>query len=130
MVEILRSGWVDGFAKAAVVDKSTGLVLADGGNGFAQIAYAAARGLLIEKARRHDVAMLAIRNAHHFCALWPDVEPLAERGLVAIAFVNSRSYVVPAGGRTRLYGTNPMAFACPRRGGPPMAIGSRKCLVG
>jgi delta1-piperideine-2-carboxylate reductase len=121
MVEILRSGWVDGFATPAVVDKSTGLVLADGGNGFAQIAYAAARGLLIEKARLQGIAMFAIRNAHHFCALWPDVEPLAERGLVAIAFVNSRSYVVPAGGRTRHYGTNPMAFACPRRAGPPMA---------
>jgi delta1-piperideine-2-carboxylate reductase len=121
MVEILRSGWVDGFATPAVVDRSTGLVLADGYNGFAQVAYAAAQGLLIEKARRHGLATLGIRNAHHFCALWPDVEPLAERGLVAIAFVNSRSYVVPAGGCTRLYGTNPMAFACPRRDGHLLA---------
>jgi delta1-piperideine-2-carboxylate reductase len=77
--------------------------------------------LLIEKARRQAIAALAIRNSHHFCALWPDVEPLAEQGLVAFAFVNSRSYMVPAGGQSRLYGTDPMAFACPRRDGSPMA---------
>jgi delta1-piperideine-2-carboxylate reductase len=51
MVEILRFGWVDGFATPTIVNNSTGLVLADGGNGFPQIGYAAGRGLLIEKAR-------------------------------------------------------------------------------
>jgi delta1-piperideine-2-carboxylate reductase len=120
MVEILKSGWVDGRARPSVQDKAPGLVLADAGNGFAQIALASARNLLIEKAQAQGIAALAIRNSHHFSALWPDVEPLAEQGLVALAFVNTRSYVVPAGGRARLYGTNPMAFACPRRRGPPM----------
>jgi delta1-piperideine-2-carboxylate reductase len=120
MVEILKSGWVDGHARPSIQDKAPGLILADAGNGFAQIALASARNLLIEKAQAQGIAALAIRNSHHFSALWPDVEPLAEQGLVALAFVNTRSYVVPAGGRARLYGTNPMAFACPRRHGPPM----------
>jgi delta1-piperideine-2-carboxylate reductase len=120
MVEILKSGWVDGRARPRVQDKAPGHILADAGNGFAQIALASARNLLIAKAHEQGIAALAIRNSHHFSALWPDVEPLAEQGLVALAFVNTRSYVVPAGGRARLYGTNPMAFACPRRDGPPM----------
>lgn len=120
MVEMLKSGWVDGRAVPSVEDKAPGLVLANAQNGFAQIALAATRNQLIEKARSQGIGMLAIRNSHHFCALWPDVEPLAEHGLVALAFVNTRSYVVPAGGRARLYGTNPMAFACPRQDKPPM----------
>jgi delta1-piperideine-2-carboxylate reductase len=120
MVEILKSGWVDGRARPRVQDAAPGLILADAGNGFAQIALASAQNLLIAKAHEQGIAALAIRNSHHFSALWPDVEPLAEQGLVALAFVNTRSYVVPAGGRARLYGTNPMAFACPRRDGPPM----------
>nr|MBA3898133.1 Ldh family oxidoreductase [Sphingomonadaceae bacterium] len=73
-----------------------------------------------DEARQHGIAALAIRNSHHFAALWPDVEPFADAGLVAIAFVNSRSRIVPAGGNAKLFGTNPMAFACPRRDGPPM----------
>jgi delta1-piperideine-2-carboxylate reductase len=120
IIEVLRSGWVNGRAVPLVEDKAAGLVLADARNGFTQIALTAALTLLIEKACCQGIAALAIRNAHHFSALWPDIEPLAECGLVALAFVNSRATVVPAGGKSRLYGTNPMAFACPRRGRPPL----------
>ena len=88
MVEILQSGWVDGRARPGVQDKAPGLLRADAGNGFAQIALASARNRLIEKAREQGIAALAIQNSHHFSALWPDVEPLAEEGLVALAFVN------------------------------------------
>ena len=34
----------------------------------------------------------------------------------------SRSLVAPWGGDTALYGTDPMAFACPREGKPPMVF--------
>ena len=65
---------------------------------------------------------MPIVNAYHFAALWYEVEALAEDGLVAFAFVNSKSYVVPAGGSERLFGTNPMAFGWPRKGRPPMVF--------
>lgn len=119
-VSSLRAGWVDGAAVAEVAVMAPGLLAVDARNGFAQPALAAARGRLIEMARSQGVAVAAIRNSHHFAALWPDVEPLAEAGLVAIAMCNSRSLVVPFGGRTALFGTNPMAFACPRASGPPL----------
>lgn len=119
-VSSLRVGWVDGGAVAEVTEAAPGLLAVDARNGFAQPALASARGRLIEMARAQGVAVAAIRNSHHFAALWPDVEPLAEAGLVAIAMCNSRSLVVPFGGRTALFGTNPMAFACPREGGAPL----------
>lgn len=116
----LASGWVDGRAEPVVEDRAPGLVGVDAGNGWAQVALADGRARLVAKARAQGIAALAIRNSHHFAALWIDVEPLADLGLVAMAFGNGRSRVVPFGGRTRLLGTNPMAFACPRRHGPPM----------
>jgi delta1-piperideine-2-carboxylate reductase len=76
--------------------------------------------MLLEKAKRNGIALLAIHNSHHFAALWPDVEPFAASGLVALSFVNTRSRVAPWGASKRLLGTNPMAFACPRRSGPPL----------
>jgi delta1-piperideine-2-carboxylate reductase len=116
----LANGWVDGRAEPVVEDAAPGLVRVDAANGYAQVALADGRDRFVAKARTQGIAALAIRNSHHFAALWTDVEPLAEAGLVAFAFGNGRSRVVPFGGGRRLFGTNPMAFACPRRNGPPM----------
>ncbi|AVP58309.1 Ldh family oxidoreductase [Pulveribacter suum] len=118
----LASGWVDGRAVPEVQDSAPGFIAVDARNGFAQPAYAAARDLLVAKARANGIALLAIRNSHHFAALWPDVEPLAEQGLVGLALVNSMACVVPHGGTRPLFGTNPIAFAAPRDGHPPLVF--------
>ncbi|WP_313083603.1 Ldh family oxidoreductase [Pulveribacter sp.] len=118
----LASGWVDGRAVPQVQDAAPGFIAVDARNGFAQPAYAAARELLVAKARANGIALLAIRNSHHFAALWPDVEPLAEQGLVGLALVNSMACVVPHGGTRPLFGTNPIAFAAPREGHPPLVF--------
>ena len=119
----LASGWVDGHAVPVVEDVSPGMVCVDARNGFAQPAHEAATPLLLRKVREVGLAMLAIRDSHHFAALWPDVEPYAdEHGLVALTFVNSMACVVPHGGRRPLFGTNPIAFAAPREAGPPLVF--------
>lgn len=119
-IRTLHSGWVDGEAEPKVTDTAPGAIATDAMNGFAQIALAASRGLLQEKARRQGIAALAIRNSHHFAALWADVEPFADAGFIAFAFVNGRERMAPWGATRKLIGTNPMAFASPRRGAPPM----------
>ncbi|QAU33813.1 Ldh family oxidoreductase [Janthinobacterium sp. 17J80-10] len=121
-VSTLASGWVDGKAVPEVRDAAPGFITADAKNGFAQPALAAARSLLIEKARTNGIALLAIHNSHHFAALWPDVEPFAREGLVALSFVNSMACVVPHGGTRALFGTNPIAFAAPREGADPLVF--------
>lgn len=121
-VSTLKSGWVNGHAIPQVEDVASGFVRVDAGNGFAQPALAAARPLLVEKARSAGIAVLAIRNSHHFAALWPDVEPFAEEGLVALSVVNSMTCVVPQGADRPLFGTNPIAFAAPRAGAAPIVF--------
>ena len=118
----LASGWVDGKAAPQVTDVASGYVRVDACNGFAQPALEAARGLLVEKARSAGIALLAIHNSHHFAALWPDVEPFAEEGLVALSVVNSMTCVVPHGADRPLFGTNPIAFAAPRADGAPIVF--------
>lgn len=121
-VSTLKSGWVNGHAVPQVEDVASGFVRVDAGNGFAQPALAAARSLLVEKARQAGIAVLAIRNSHHFAALWPDVEPFADEGLVALSVVNSMTCVVPHGADRPLFGTNPIAFAAPRAGAAPIVF--------
>ncbi|MFJ4375411.1 Ldh family oxidoreductase [Pseudomonas japonica] len=121
-VSTLASGWVAGQAEPVVRDVASGYVSVDAGGGFAQPALAAARDLLVSKARSAGIAVLAIHNSHHFAALWPDVEPFADEGLVALSVVNSMTCVVPEGAQRPLFGTNPIAFAAPCAGGAPIVF--------
>lgn len=118
-VDSIACGWIDSKAEPRLRHSATTVIAADAGNGFSQIALARARPELMALARQHGVAVLAMRNSHHFAALWPDVEPFAEAGFLALTMVNSRPWVTAWDSTQRVLGTNPMAFASPRaKGGP------------
>ncbi len=121
-VSTLRSGWVDGRAVPIVEEAGPAFLRVDARNGFAQPALAAAAPLAIVRARQAGACVIGLYGSHHFGALWLDVEPFAEQGLVALAVVNSMAVVVPHGGRSPVYGTNPMAFAAPRAAGHPLVF--------
>lgn len=118
----LKTGWVDGMAVPRLEDVAPGFVRVDAMNGFAQPALALARDLLVEKTRANGIALIAIRNSHHLSALWPDVEPFAEQGLIALSVVNSFACTVPHGGHSAVFGTNPIAFAAPIASGEPVVF--------
>ena len=118
----LRSGKVDGAARPSVARIAPGVLRVDARSGFAPLAIGAAREALAPLAREQGLAAAAVVNAHHFSALWADVEPLAEAGLVAIAMTSYMPAVAPAGARVPFFGTNPMAFAWPRAGGTALVV--------
>jgi delta1-piperideine-2-carboxylate reductase len=103
-------------------DVAPGMLRGDGRNGFSLPLLEAARAPLMAKAKTNGIAVLTVRNAHHFSAVWPDIEPFAREGFVALAMVNSMASVVPHGGHRKLYGTNPMGFAAPRARGEPLVF--------
>ena len=119
-ISTLQSGWVDGRALPVVTDAAPALVATEAANGFAQPALRASATLLRAKAHNQGIAAVAIRNSHHFAALWPDIEPFAAEGFIALAMVNGRQRMVVWGGKRKLLGTSPMAFACPRPGRLPL----------
>jgi len=65
---------------------------------------------------------MGIKDSFHFSALWWEAEWLASKGLIAIVVVNSKAFVAPHGGSSRVFGTNPMAFAFPREDGLPPIV--------
>ncbi|TPW31571.1 Ldh family oxidoreductase [Martelella alba] len=116
----IESGWVDPAATPVVELAGDSFIRVDAANGFAQPAVAAAMPLVIEKARQNGVALLAVRNSHHFSALWPDVEPFAQDGLLALSMVNSFPCAVAFGAHEPVFGTNPISFAAPCAGSEPI----------
>lgn len=105
-----------------VTDLAPAVVQVDGNNGFAPLALLAGHSRLVDKARHCGIAAMAVTRIFHFGALWVEVEALAQEGLVAFAFTQSSSAVAPAGATKPLFGTNPMAFAWPRAGRPPLVF--------
>lgn len=122
-VKALRSGRVKGDAAPAAHALSPGILRVDGDDGFAPLALEVMHEPLVAMARKQGIAMAGVIRTHHFAALWPEVERLAEAGLVGMAMTQAMPYVAPAGGREALFGTNPQAFAWPRPDGkPPLAF--------
>jgi delta1-piperideine-2-carboxylate reductase len=118
----LDCGWVDGAAEPLVEQVGASFLRVDAANGFAQPALAAALGKAMDIAAVNGVAVVAIRDSHHFSALSQDIEPIAEAGLVALTMVTGQACVAAPGGRRPVYGTNPIAFATPVAGGSPLVF--------
>lgn len=116
------SGKVDGFARPVVSHPAPGVVHVDARTGFAFPAIDA--GLTAAEASVTDQGLLAvaIAQSHHFGVAGHHVERLAERGLIGLAFSNTPAAIAPWGGQQAIYGTNPIAFACPRAAAPPLVI--------
>jgi (2R)-3-sulfolactate dehydrogenase (NADP+) len=117
-----KIGKVDGFAEPAVTRPKPGIVAIDAAHGFAFPALDAAVAALPEAARSQGIAAAPIRRSHHCGAAGHPAECLAEEGLVALLFANTPAAIAPWGGAKPLFGTNPIAFACPLREGPPLVV--------
>jgi (2R)-3-sulfolactate dehydrogenase (NADP+) len=117
-----KAGKVDGHAAPVLTRRKPGLVSIDAASGFAYPAIDLAERALPGIVRSQGVAAVAIHRSHHCGAAGHPVERLAEAGFVAILFVNTPSAMAPWGGTMPVLGTNPIAFACPLPGRPPLVI--------
>ncbi len=116
----LESGWVDGNADPIVERVSDTYLRIDAANGFAQPALRSASPQIHDILTCSGNCLVAIRDSHHFSALWPDIEPFADAGFVAFTAVTGVAQMVPYGGHTPVFGTNPIAFATPVAGAAPL----------
>ncbi len=117
-----KVGKVDGFATPRLAAPRPALALIDAASGFAYPALDVAHKALVAATRSEGVAVAAIRRSHHCGVAGHPVEALAEEGLMALFFANSPAAIAPWGGAKGLYGTNPIAFACPLPGKPPIVV--------
>jgi (2R)-3-sulfolactate dehydrogenase (NADP+) len=118
----LRQGRADGKARPKVIRKKGGTCLVDANGGLAFLATALAVKEAIKRARRYGVAFAGITNSHHYGAAAYHLAPVAQAGLVGLAFSNSPSAINAWGGKKAFYGTNPIAAIFPRRDANPIVV--------
>jgi len=119
----LYAGKVKGSAVPSVTRPADATVAVDAGDGLAYPAIATALRWAGSLVARTGIVAAGVRNSHHAGALGLFVEDLArDAGVFALAFTNSPAGIAPAGSGTPLFGTNPIAFACPMPGRDPLVI--------
>lgn len=116
------SGKVNGFAVPVASQVGTAAIQIDAQYGFAYPAMEMAIDKLAALAPETGVAVAAVTNSHHCGAAGYHVEKLARKGLVGLLFANTPKAIAPWGGQKGLFGTNPIAFAVPRKDKDPMVI--------
>lgn len=109
----LTSGRVKGNAEPIVTRPRPGAVHVDAALGFAQPAFTRALPMAVEAARECGVASLAVGHAHTCTSLGYFTEQIAREGLIGLGMTNASPIVAPPGGKTRVLGTNPIAFSVP-----------------
>ncbi len=120
--EQLRVGKVDGSAEPQLARTAPAFLSVDAKHGFAYPAFDLAIEALTEVAAETGLAAAALYNSHHCGQAGQHVERLAEAGSMALLFANTPKAMAPWGGKAPLFGTNPIAFACPQAEAAPLVI--------
>ena len=109
----LETGRVKGDAEPIVTRPKPGSVMVDARYGFAQPAFARGLPEALKAVGECGVASLAVGHAHTCTSLGYFTEQIAQAGYVALGLTNASPIVAPPGGKTRVIGTNPIAFSVP-----------------
>ncbi len=117
-----KAGKVDGFAVPEITVTGDAALRVDARSGFAFPAIDKGLDRAQEMVAKTGVAAVAVGHSHNAGVLGHHTERMAEAGFAALAFTNSFGAISPWGGHRPLYGTNPVAFSCPRKGAPPLVI--------
>ncbi len=113
----VREGRIKPAVRAIVARHFGAMSIVDGLYGWGQPAAQLAARTAAALAEQHGVGAVTIAHGNHLGRLGEYTDMIARAGCVGIAMANVGPGVAPFGGRTRMMGTNPMAYSVPRAPG-------------
>ena len=111
--EQLLSGRVDGRAAPDVQLVRSGSVYVNADDGFAQPAFSKGLPEALKIAEKNGIASMSVGRAHTCTSLGYFTKKIAEAGFLGLGLTNASPIVAPPGGKSRIIGTNPIAFSVP-----------------
>ncbi len=116
-VGLMKDGKLTANQHIEIVADGGATVTVDGRQGFGQVIAKEAIDLGIDRARRHGVSVIGVRNSGHMGRIGAWAEQAAVAGFASLHFVNTTGYgiqVAPYGGSDRRLSVNPIALGVPR----------------
>lgn len=115
-VDRLESGVMRAVTQPDVLSEHGAVRLIDGKDGVGQVLAARAMDDAIERAKRHGIGAVAVRNSNHFGTAMYFTRRAAAADCIGILTTNASPAMAPWGGREKKVGNNPWSIAAP--GGP------------
>ena len=115
----VSSGAVNPRPEVEVIRRVGPTALVDAGGGYGFVPGLSAMKVAIELAGVHGLALVGVRDSHHYGMAALYAECASSVGLIGVAMTNTGPVMAPAGVTRPIAGNNPIAFAVPRR--PPAA---------
>jgi LDH2 family malate/lactate/ureidoglycolate dehydrogenase len=109
----LQSGAMKPITNSRLLVDSNAIALMDGADGVGQVI--AKRAILesVERAKKHSVGIVSVRNSNHFGTCMYFTRIGAQNGCISILMSNAGPNMAPWGGRQKKIGTNPWSIAVP-----------------
>ncbi len=122
-VNRLRDGGTNARANVTIAQEHGATAIVDGDNGLGHLAMRFAARLAMEKAEKHGIGWVGVRNGNHAGPASLYVRMPLQRDMIGLyGAVGNANHVPPFGGTELLLGTNPIAVAVPAGNAPPFIL--------
>jgi ureidoglycolate dehydrogenase (NAD+) len=108
-----RRGRLVAQARETIADQGPSWAIVDANNGMPPAISYRAVELALAKAKATGMAYVGIRGSSHYGAAGFYANMLAEHGMFGISMCNVEPCMTVPGGKSRILGTNPIAYAAP-----------------
>jgi len=115
-VDRLRAGSVSRLSRGEIVSDCDAVVVIDAKDALGQLTARQAAALAVERAKRHGLGAVSVRNAFHFGTAGRYARMMAAEGCVGVVMANTRPLMPAPGGAEPLTGNNPLAIVTPSDG--------------
>ncbi len=96
-----------------IISESDTTALVSAGNGIGLISAYEAMEIAIEKAKKHGVGMVSIKDGHHVGMVAYYASMALDHDMIGMSMTTAVPAVRPALGAKKMLGTNPIGFAAP-----------------
>lgn len=121
-VRLWENGRLNAAPKPRVVHETPSTATVDGDGGLGLVVAPYAMDVAIEKARQYGSGWVAIRNSNHFGIAGYHALKAVRQDMIGYAVTNASPLVAPTFSAERLLGTNPICYAFPAGGYPPVVV--------
>lgn len=109
----IKAGIQNPITNFELVRQTDTTAVVDGHDGMGQVIAYRSMQLAIEKAKKHGMGMVAVRNSTHYGIAGYYASMATDAGCIGITGTNARPSIAPTFGVENMLGTNPLTFGLP-----------------
>lgn len=109
----IKAGIQNPVTEFELVRQTDTTAVVDGHDGMGQVIAYRSMQLAIEKAKKHGMGMVAVRNSTHYGIAGYFASMATDAGCIGITGTNARPSIAPTFGVENMLGTNPLTFGLP-----------------